>query len=125
MSTRFSCPEVLVDRRVLAGQGDQLADLVGLGDDVEAADAGPAGVGPQQGGQDAHRRRLAGPVGAEHGEDRAGLGGQVDPGQGGGRTEALDQAVGLDGSGHWLLPSWMASVTGSMDAGAETPVTRR
>ena len=43
--------QVLIDRRVLAGQPDQLTDPVGLLDDVRAADQGVTGIGPQQRGQ--------------------------------------------------------------------------
>jgi hypothetical protein len=60
--------EALVDGRVLAGQGDQPADLLGLGDDVVAADQGPALVRLEQGGQMRTGGGLAGPVGAEHGQ---------------------------------------------------------
>ena len=46
--------------------------------DVEAGDLGPARVGLQQRGQDAHRRGLAGAVGPEQAEDRTPLHAQVD-----------------------------------------------
>ena len=44
-------------------------DLGRRGGDVVAVDAGAAAVRPEQGGQDAHHRRLAGAVGAEEGVD--------------------------------------------------------
>ena len=99
--------EALVDGRVLAGQGDQPADLLGLGDDVVAADQGPALVRLEQGGQDAHGRGLAGPVGAEHGQDLARLGHQVEPVQGGGLAESLAEAGSLDSWGHVVPTSWL------------------
>ena len=57
--------EVLVDRGVLPGQADPLAQPRGLGDDVEPRDADLALVGPQQRGEDPHRGRLARAVGTE------------------------------------------------------------
>ncbi len=51
--------EVLVDRRVLAGDADQLADAVRLAGDVHAEDRRRAGVDRQQRGEHAEHRRLA------------------------------------------------------------------
>jgi hypothetical protein len=96
--------QLLVDGGVLAGQADQAPDPVGLADHVEAADAGVSAVRAQQGGQDAHGRRLAGPVRAEQAEDRALADGQVDPGERRGLAEPLDQALGLDDGGHDSVP---------------------
>jgi hypothetical protein len=109
--------EALVDGRVLAGEGDQLADLLGLGDDVVAADQGPAVVRLEQGCQDTDRGGLAGPVGAEHGQDGAGPCGQVHPVKGGGVAEPLDQAVGLDGVVH---DAPLVGCSGASCAGALT-----
>ena len=93
--------QVLVDGRVLAGQADDRAQLLGLAHDVEAADGGAPGVGPQQGGEDAHRRRLAGAVRAEQPEDAALGDGQVEPVERAHlalpRAVDLDQAFGDDG----------------------------
>jgi hypothetical protein len=81
--------ELLVDGRVLAGQPEQRADLVRLADHVEAAHAGGAGVGAQQGGQDAHGGGLAGAVRSQQPVDGPLLDRQVDPAQRPGRPEAL------------------------------------
>ena len=88
--------EVLVDRGVLAGQADGAADLVRLGGDVVPADQGGAGVGLQQGGENADRGGLAGAVRAEDAEDGAFAGGEVDPVEGLGGAEALPEPLGLD-----------------------------
>ena len=70
----FSRPgQVLVDRGVLAGQPDGAAHRVGCGDHVVAEHGGASRVGAQDGGEDAHGGRLAGAVGAEQAEHRAGL----------------------------------------------------
>jgi hypothetical protein len=54
----------------------------------------------QQGGQDAHGRRLAGSVRAEHAEDRACRGGEVYSCERVRLAEALNQALGLDRCRH-------------------------
>ena len=89
--------QVLVDRGVLAGEADRAAHLLGVADDVVAADPGDAGVGAQQGGEDADGGGLAGAVRAEHAEHGALAGGQVDAGEGLGVAEALGQPFGFDG----------------------------
>ena len=73
-----------------------LADAAGLGGDVAAGDERRAGVGREQGGEDAHRGGLAGAVGAEHAEHGAGPRGEVDAVQRLGVPEALAQAPGFD-----------------------------
>ena len=84
--------EVLVDGGVLAGEPDPAAYLGRVGQHVDAGDLGPAGVGAQQRGEDAHRGRLAGAVGPEQPQHGA-LGHlQVDA------VERLDVAVVLDQS---------------------------
>jgi hypothetical protein len=82
--------QVLVDRRILAGQPDQLADPVGLGEDVRAADPGGPGIGPQQGGQHPDHGGLPGPVRSEQAEHPAGRDRQVDPVHRQGLAEHLD-----------------------------------
>ena len=100
--------QVLVDRRVLAGQADDLAELVGLLDDVEAGDGRSSGVRLEQRRQDPDRRRLARAVGSEQTEDGA-LGDlEIEPVEGAdlvlARLVDLDQAFGRDrGSWAWLL----------------------
>jgi hypothetical protein len=81
--------EVLVDRGVLPRQADPRAQRGRLLHHVEPRDAGAAGVGDEQRGEDPHRGRLARPVGAEQAEHRALLHLQVDP------VEGDDVAVGL------------------------------
>ena len=92
--------QVVVQRRVLAGQRDELADLHRVGDDVVAADPGVPGVGLQQGGQHPHGGGLARPVRAEQGEHAAPLRRDVHPGQRLGVPEALGQSLGLDHVAH-------------------------
>ena len=93
--------EVLVDRGVLAGQPDDVAHGVGLGDHVVAEDRGVPRVGAEDGGEDAHGGRLAGAVGPEQSEHGAGLDLEGDPVEGAdvAAGEDLDQIVGLDGQG--------------------------
>ena len=55
-----------------------------------------AAVGPQQGGDGAHERGLAGAVGAEHGGDGAGRGDEVEAVEGDDVAEPLAQPDGLD-----------------------------
>jgi hypothetical protein len=86
--------EVLVDRRVLAGEADPAAQLDGVAHDVEAGHEDRAGIGPQQRGEHAHRRRLARAVGAEEPEHAAGWGFEVDA------VEGADVAEGLREAGH-------------------------
>ena len=62
--------EDLVDGRVLADQADPPAHLGRLAHDVEPGHLRPPAVGPEQGGEDAHRRRLAGTVRAEQPDHR-------------------------------------------------------
>jgi hypothetical protein len=71
--------QVLVECRVLPEQPDPAAHGAGFAHDVVPGDLGPSRVGPQQGGEDAHERRLARPVGAEHGVHGAAPDGQVEP----------------------------------------------
>ncbi len=74
--------EVDVDGRALPRQADLEARLGGLVDHVVAHHLGAPAVGPQDGGQDAHGGRLAGAVGPEQAEDRAGRHLEVDAAQG-------------------------------------------
>jgi hypothetical protein len=61
----------VVDRRLLAGEADPAAHRGRLACDVEARDLGAPRVGPQQGGEHPHDRRLAGPVRPEQPARRA------------------------------------------------------
>jgi hypothetical protein len=81
--------EHLVDAGVLAGQADELADLVGLGCHVVAGNGGAAFVGGDEGGEDVDGGGLAGAVRAEEAEDGALFDVQVDSVDGGYRAEAL------------------------------------
>jgi len=85
--------EDLVDGGELSGQADRLAYLRGLGGDVITVDGGGPAVGPEQGGQNLHRRGLAGAVGAEQGQDGARADAQIDA------LEHRVVAVGLGESG--------------------------
>ena len=93
--------EVLVHRRVLAGQSDERPDLIGLGDHVVPEDTAGAPVGGEDGGEDADGRRLAGAVGPQQAEDGALLDREAHAVEGAHVTaEGLSQIVGLDGVGH-------------------------
>ena len=91
--------QVLVDRGVLAGEADALANGLGVAGHVDAEHLGPAVVGLEDGGEDAHGRRLAGAVGSEQAEHRAGRHGEVDAGQRLDGAEALGEALDPDGGG--------------------------
>jgi hypothetical protein len=89
--------ELLVDRRELAGEADQLPDRVGLRHDVVPEDRRAPGVGGDQGGEHPDRGGLARAVGAEHAVDGAGRPREVDTVDGAGVAERLPQPAGLDG----------------------------
>lgn len=63
---------------------------------VVSADRGVLAVGPQQRGEDPYRSGLSRAVRAQEAEDRAGADGEVDPVQGYGFLESLDQPFGDD-----------------------------
>ena len=83
---------------LLADDADRVADAHGLGEHVEAGDAGAAGVGAGEGGEDADGGALARAVGAEQAEDGARLDLEVEAVE---RAHVarvgLDEAAGLDG----------------------------
>jgi len=81
--------QVLVDRRVLAGEADLGPQRGRVAYDVEAGDARAAPVGLQQGGEDSHCCGLAGPVRAEQAEDAPRTGREVHA------TQRADRPVGL------------------------------
>jgi hypothetical protein len=89
--------QVLVDRGELAGQAEEAAHGVGLGDDVVAEHARAAAVGEQQRGEHADGGGLAGAVGPEHAVDRLAGDGEVDAVDRAGGAEGLAEARGLDG----------------------------
>jgi hypothetical protein len=97
--------QVLVHRGVLARQANLLAHPFGVTDDVEAHDAGRTLVRRQEGGQDPHRRRLAGAVRAEKPEDAARLDTEIHAAKRLHVAVALVQAGGLDGGRHPLYAS--------------------
>ena len=72
--------EPLVERGLLAGQRDLLADGAGVGDDVMAGDERAALGRGEEGGEDADGGGLAGAVVAEQTEHRAGLDREVEAG---------------------------------------------
>ena len=89
---------VAVDAVLLADDADRVADAHGLREHVVAGDAGAAGVGARERGEDPDGGGLAGAVGPEQAEDGAGLDLEVEPVE---RADVarvgLDEAVGLDG----------------------------
>jgi hypothetical protein len=88
--------EVLVDRRVLAGDPEQLTHEVRLAADVVAEDLGMPAVDRQQRGQHLQHRGLAGAIGAEHAEDLAAAYLQVDAVDGALVAERLEQVLRED-----------------------------
>ena len=82
--------EVDVERGVLEDEADVAADVVALGDDVEAADARRPRTSAGEGAEHVDRRALAGAVGAEEAEDLARRDGERDA------ADGVDLAVGLD-----------------------------
>ena len=90
---------MVVDGGVLAREADAGAELRGLADHVEAGHAGRAGVRGEQRGEDPDGRRLAGPVGAEHAEDGAGGGLEVDAVEGAHVPERLHETFYRDALG--------------------------
>ena len=84
-----------LDRRVLPGETDDLAHALRLGADVDAGDADLATVGPQQRRHRAHERGLAGAVRPQERGDVAGLGDEIETGEGVDVAEALRHAAGL------------------------------
>jgi hypothetical protein len=94
---RFSAAENLIDRGKLPRQSEHGAHGDGILHNVAAEHLGPARVWLKQRGKHTHKRRLAGPVGAEQREDRSLAYLEVDPGEGCRRTEALDKALDANG----------------------------
>jgi hypothetical protein len=86
----------LVDGRVLAGEAERAAHLVGIAGDVEAGDPDVARVGLQERREDPHGGGLAGAVGAEQREHRALLDGEVEAREDTELAERLRQLVDLD-----------------------------
>ena len=89
--------QVLVHRRELAGDPDQLADAVRFAGHVHAEDPGLPGIDREQGGQHAQGRCLPCAVGAEDGEDLALADMKVDSVDCPELAEGLDQAGGVNG----------------------------
>jgi hypothetical protein len=102
--------QVLVDRRVLAGQPDALADGLRVASHVDAQHRGQAGIRAEDRGEDAHGGGLAGAVRAEQAEDGAPLDLEVDPVEGDHVAEVLDQA--LDSDDRPFLPARVAGTGG-------------
>ena len=92
--------QVLVDRRVLAGQPDQFTDPVGVGDDVRAADPGVTGIGPQQRGQHPDHGGLPRPVRPQQAQHHARPDSQIDAIHRQRLPEPLDQAHRLNRERH-------------------------
>ena len=89
-----------VDGRVLQGDADDPAHLLGLRAHVEAGHPGPALGDAQQGHQHPHQGGLARPVGPEEPEDLTLVDDEVDPVHRDDVTEAADEALGHDRARH-------------------------
>jgi hypothetical protein len=70
--------QVVVDRCVLAGEPDALANLARMAEHVDAGDARRALVGLEERGEDPHRRRLPGAIWPEQPEHDPPLHAEVD-----------------------------------------------
>jgi hypothetical protein len=88
--------EVLVDRRVLPGQPDLLAQRRRVAHGIQAGDADLARVWLEQRRHHAHRRRLAGAVGPQQPQHRAWRGLKIDAIQRAHVTEGLAQPSHAD-----------------------------
>jgi hypothetical protein len=89
--------QILINRRVLAGDADQLADAVRFAGNVHTEDPGLPRIDRQQGGEHPQGRRLSRTIGAEDAEDLALANMKVDSVDGTELTEGLDQAGGVNG----------------------------
>ena len=89
--------QVLVNRRVLAGDADQLTDAVRFAGHVHAEYPGLPVVDGQQGGEHPQGRRLPRAIGAEDAEDLALAYLKVDSVDRTELAEGLDQAGGVNG----------------------------
>jgi hypothetical protein len=89
--------QILVDRRVLAGDADQLADAVRFADSVHAEYPGLPGIDRQQSGEHLQGSRLPRVIRAEDAEDLALLYVKVDSVDRTEPAEGLDQAGGVNG----------------------------
>jgi hypothetical protein len=89
--------QVLVDRGVLAGQGNQAAHHIGLRRDVVSEDPCRSAVWTEQRGEHPDGGGLAGPIWPKDAVHRTGGYRQVDAIDGQGLAERLDQARRLDG----------------------------
>ena len=103
---RLLTPDSPSSGRILAGEPDQLAYLMGLALDVIAAHQRLPGIGPEQCGQDPDGRRLAGAVGPEDAQHGTRTCHQVNSGQRRRLAETLDQPAGLDRVRH--RPSFLS-----------------
>ena len=93
-------PEHRVDAAALEHDADAAGERGVVGDGIEPEDPHVAGDGPPVALERLDRRRLARPVGPEHDEHLAGLGGQVDVvdrGRRAGRPVAHGETGDLDG----------------------------
>ena len=74
----FQRRQLVVDHRLVGDPGHDLLGGDGIGERVDAQNGDRAGVGPQQAGDHAQGRGLAGAIGAEQGVEFAGANGQVE-----------------------------------------------
>ena len=92
----------VLDGDLLHGEADPPPDGAGLRGDIETQHARPTGGRPKERGQDADRRRLAGAVGPQEGEELTPFDGHVDAVEGSGPAGIdLDQRFDLDGRCGW------------------------
>jgi hypothetical protein len=92
--------EQVVDGRELAGDADQRADGLRLGDDVVPAHAGDAGVRAHERREDVDRRRLSRPVRSQQCEHTGGRDVEVEIREHAVLAEGLREPFELDGRGH-------------------------
>src|SRR5579859_1988282 len=116
--------QVVVHRGVLPGQAGQLPHPVGLVHYVVAGDAGRAGVGPGERGQDPDGGGLACAVRPEEGAHAAGRNVQVEPVQGRDLAERLTQAGGLDHDDHLSLSYLVRRIKYDVMSGRVTAANR-
>ena len=98
-----------LDRGVLPGQADEAPHLGRVGDDVDAGDGQGAGGGLHEGGDGPDEGGLPGAVGAEHSQDLAPFGVEVETVEGVHLAVVFGEADGLDDCVHG--PSLFTTVT--------------
>ena len=96
--------ELEVERRLLEDDAEPRQRRHRIARHVVAHHLDAAGIGGEQAGEQLEQRRLAGAIGAEQGDELAGMGGQADAVDGADRAIGLDDVVQQQGRcSFWIL----------------------